>query len=74
MRPVVALRAWAVAMALDRGACPILILNETHEGRETIEKTGNAEVVDHVEQAELRRVGEVGVVWKALAELNFEIS
>ena len=59
--PVVALRTGAVAMALGGSAGPILILNMVHKGREAPEQTCNAEVVNHIEQAELCgvRKGEV---------------
>ena len=61
-------------MALGGGAGPILILNVVHKGREAPEETRDAEVVNHIEQAELCGVWKGEVTRKVLAELRVKVS
>ena len=61
-------------MALRCDAGPILVLDVAHKRRIAFEKAGDAEVVDHVEQAELGGIGKARVIRKTLAELRVKES
>ena len=61
-------------MALGGGTGPILILHTVHKGGEAPEETCDAEVVNHIEQAELCGIRKGEVILKALAELRIKVS
>jgi len=61
-------------MALRCRAGPILVLDVAHKRRIAFEKTGDAKVVDHIEQAELGGIGKGRIIRKTLAELRVKES